>query len=127
MANSKQSRKPADQLPHLSHMRLHEEREIQPRIMELDMKKIKSLMWGHRAEIATWFGLTPTTFSSKLNGSLPFKLSDINMLAIALTRLHGRSIHTLELIKETIPDPRLYGDFISGTRKTENDEDEDSD
>jgi hypothetical protein len=89
------------------------------------MKKIKSLMWGHRDEIAAWFGLTPTTFSSKLNGSLPFKLTHLNMLAIALTRLHGRSIHTLELVKETIPDPRLYGDFISVTRTENDDEDND--
>ena len=73
-----------------------------PRMLEVDARKVRGLTWGYRKEISAYLGCNETTLSSKLNGRLPIKLSQINQLALALSQIHNREIHTVELLKETL-------------------------
>ena len=73
-----------------------------PRMLEVDARKVRGVTWGYRKEVAAYLGCNETTLSSKLNGRLPIKLSQINQLALALSQIHNREIHTVELLRETL-------------------------
>jgi transcriptional regulator with XRE-family HTH domain len=74
----------------------------QPRMLEVDARKVRGLTWGYRKEISAYLGCNETTLSSKLNGRLPLKLAQLNQLALALSQIHQREINTVELLREVL-------------------------
>ena len=68
------------------------------KLLELDTKKIKRMIYGKSAEIADKVGMRKGLLSKKVNGHTIITLEEINRIAIAL------EVDTLEILKQTYPD-----------------------
>ena len=69
------------------------------KLLELDTKKIKKMIYGKSAEIADKVGMRKGLLSKKINGHTIITLEEINRIAIAL------EVDTLEILKQIYPDP----------------------
>ena len=68
------------------------------KLLELDTKKIKRMIYGKSAEIADKVGMRKGLLSKKVNGHTIITLEKINRIATAL------EVDTLEILKQTYPD-----------------------
>ena len=68
------------------------------KLLELDTKKIKKIIYGKSAEIADKVGMRKGWLSKKVNGHTIITLEKINRIATAL------EVDTLEILKQTYPD-----------------------
>ena len=69
------------------------------KLLELDTKKIKRMIYGKSAEIADKVGMRKGLLSKKVNGHTIITLQKINRIATAL------EVDTLEILKQIYPDP----------------------
>ena len=69
------------------------------KLLELDTLKIKKMIYGRSAEIADQMEMRKGLLSKKLNGHTIITLEEINRLATVL------EMDTLEILKQTYPDP----------------------
>ena len=69
------------------------------KLLELDTKKIKRMIYGKSAEIADKVGMRKGLLSKKVNGHIIITLQEINRIATAL------EVDTLEILKQIYPDP----------------------
>jgi len=69
------------------------------KLLQLDTKKIKKMVYGKSVEIAEKMGMRSGLLSKKLNGHTIITLEEINRLAIAL------EVDTLEILKQVYPEP----------------------
>ena len=69
------------------------------KLLELDTKKIKKMIYGKSAEIADKVGMRKGLLSKKINGHTIITLEEINRIATAL------EVDTLEILKQIYPDP----------------------
>ena len=69
------------------------------KLLELDTKKIKKMIYGKLAEIANKVGMRKGLLSKKINGHTIITLEEINRMAVAL------EVDTLEILKQVYPDP----------------------
>ena len=69
------------------------------KLLELDTKKIKRMIYGKSAEIADKVGMRKGLLSKKVNGHTIITLEEINRIATAL------EMDTLEILKQIYPDP----------------------
>ena len=69
------------------------------KLLELDTKKIKKMIYGKSAEIADKVGMRKGLLSKKINGHTIITLEEINRIAIAL------EVDTLEILKQVYPNP----------------------
>ena len=69
------------------------------KLLELDTKKIKKMIYGKSAEIADKVDMRKGLLSKKVNGHTIITLEKINRIATAL------EVDTLEILKQTYPDP----------------------
>ena len=69
------------------------------KLLELDTKKIKKMIYGKSAEIANKVGMRKGLLSKKVNGHTIITLEEINRIATAL------EVDTLEILKQIYPDP----------------------
>ena len=69
------------------------------KLLELDTKKIKKMIYGKSAEIADKVGMRKGLLSKKINGYIIITLKEINRLAVAL------GIDTLDKLKQVYPAP----------------------
>ena len=69
------------------------------KLLELDTKKIKRMIYGKSEEIADKVGMRKGLLSKKVNGHTIITLEKINRIATAL------EVDTLEILKQTYPDP----------------------
>ena len=69
------------------------------KLLELDTKKIKKMIYGRSAEIADKVGMRKGLLSKKINGHTIITLEEINRIATAL------EVDTLEILKQVYPDP----------------------
>ena len=63
------------------------------KLLELDAKKIKKMIYGKSAEIADKVGMRKGLLSKKINGHTIITLEEINRMAVAL------KVDTLEILK----------------------------
>ena len=68
------------------------------KLLELDTKKIKKVIYGKSAEIADKVDMRKGLLSKKVNGHTIITLEEINRIATAL------EVDTLEILKQTYPD-----------------------
>ena len=68
------------------------------KLLELDTKKIKKMIYGKSAEIADKVDMRKGLLSKKVNGHTIITLEKINRIATAL------EVDTLEILKQTYPD-----------------------
>lgn len=69
------------------------------KLLQLDSKKIKKMIYGKSAEIAGKMQMWKGLLSKKLNGHTIITLEEINRLAAAL------EVDTLEILKQVYPEP----------------------
>ena len=69
------------------------------KLLELDTKKIKKMIYGKSAEIADKVGMRKGLLSKKINGHTIITLEEINRMAVAL------EVDILEILKQVYPDP----------------------
>ena len=69
------------------------------KLLELDTKKIKRMIYGKSAEIADKVGMRKGLLSKKVNGHTIITLEKINRIATAL------EVDTLEILKQIYPNP----------------------
>ena len=69
------------------------------KLLQLDNKKIKKMIYGKSVGIAEKMGMRSGLLSKKINGHTIITLEEINRLAIAL------GVDTLEILKQVYPDP----------------------
>ena len=69
------------------------------KLLQLDNKKIKKMIYGKSGEIAEKMEMRSGLLSKKINGHTIITLEEINRLAIAL------EVDTLEILKQVYPDP----------------------
>ena len=69
------------------------------KLLELDTKKIKKMIYGKSAEIADKVGMRKGLLSKKVNGHTIITLEEINRIATAL------EVDTLEILKQVYPNP----------------------
>ena len=69
------------------------------KLLELDTKKIKRMIYGKSVEIADKVGMRKGLLSKKVNGHIITTLQEINRIASAL------EVDTLEILKQIYPDP----------------------
>ena len=69
------------------------------KLLELDTKKIKKMIYGKSAEIADKVDMRKGLLSKKVNGHTIITLEKINRIATAL------EVDTLEILKQIYPDP----------------------
>ena len=69
------------------------------KLLELDTKKIKKMIYGKSAEIADKVDMRKGLLSKKVNGHTIITLEEINRIATAL------EVDTLEILKQIYPDP----------------------
>ena len=69
------------------------------KLLELDTKKIKKMIYGKSTEIANKVGMRKGLLSKKVSGHTIITLEKINRIATAL------EVDTLEILKQTYPDP----------------------
>ena len=68
------------------------------KLLELDTKKIKKMIYGKSAEIADKVDMRKGLLSKKVSGHTIITLEKINRIATAL------EVDTLEILKQTYPD-----------------------
>ena len=69
------------------------------KLLELDTKKIKKMIYGKLAEIANKVGMRKGLLSKKINGHTIITLEEINQMAVSL------EVDILEILKQVYPDP----------------------
>ena len=69
------------------------------KLLQLDNKKIKKMIYGKSGEIAEKMEMRSGLLSKKINGHTIITLEEINRLATAL------GLDTLEILKQVYPDP----------------------
>ena len=69
------------------------------KLLELDTKKIKKMIYGKSGEISDRMGIRSGLLSKKINGHTIITLEEINRLAAAL------DVNTLDILKQVYPDP----------------------
>ena len=69
------------------------------KLLELDAKKIKKMIYGKLAEITNKVGMRKGLLSKKINGHTIITLEEINQMAVSL------EVDILEILKQVYPDP----------------------
>ena len=69
------------------------------KLLQLDTKKIKKMIYGKSVQIAERMQIRSGLLSKKLNGHTIITLEEINRLAAAL------DVNTLDILKQVYPDP----------------------
>ena len=69
------------------------------KLLELDAKKIKKMIYGKSGEIAERMQIRSGLLSKKINGHTIITLEETNRLATAL------ELDTLDILKQVYPDP----------------------
>ena len=73
------------------------------KLLQLDTKKIKKMLYGKSAEIADKVGMRKGLLSKKINGHTTITLEKVNQISTAL------EVDTLEILKQTYADPCQQG------------------